>query len=113
MALIELNAENFEQTIENNEIVMIDFWADWCGPCKSFGPVFESASDSHPDIAFAKVNTENDQDMAAQFGVRSIPTLAILRDKVLLYNQAGALPAQALEEIIQKVRDLDMEGVRT
>jgi thioredoxin len=112
MATLELSMDKLEDTITNNEIVMIDFWAQWCGPCKMFGPVFEKASEKHEDIAFTKVNTEEDPELAAHFGVRSIPTLAIFRDKILLYKQAGALPEAALDEIITKVRDLDMDKVR-
>ena len=112
MSTIDLNLNNFEQIIENNDIVLIDFWAEWCGPCKNFGPVFEDASEKHEDVVFGKVNTEENRELASRFGVRSIPTVAILREKVLLYNQAGALPAPALQEIIDKVKTLDMEQVR-
>ena len=113
MATIDLTMDNFENTIEDNGIVLIDFWAEWCGPCKSFAPVFQSASDAHPDIVFAKCDTEQERDLAAQFGIRSIPTLAIFREKILLFSQSGALPESTLEEIISKVRELDMEDVRT
>ncbi len=112
MATIELTSDNLEPTIEGNDIVVIDFWAEWCGPCKSFGPVFEKVSENHADIAFAKCDTESEQMVAAQFGIRSIPTLAIFREQILLFMQAGALPETALEEVIAKVRGLDMEEVR-
>lgn len=112
MALIELNKDNLESTIEQNEIVLIDFWAGWCGPCKMFKPVFEKASEKHADIAFASCDTEAQTEVAASFGVRSIPTLAIFRQKVLLFLEAGALPEPMLEQLIEKVRELDMEEVR-
>jgi thioredoxin 1 len=112
MATIELTADNFESTINDNEIVLIDFWAEWCGPCKMFGPIFEKASEAHPDVVFAKCDTEAQQALAAQFGIRSIPTLAVFRDQILLLSQPGALPETALEEVISKVRELDMEDVR-
>lgn len=113
MATIAMTAENFENTILENDIVLIDFWADWCQPCRTFGPVFEKVSENHPDVIFAKVDTEAEQDIAAQFGIRSIPTLAIFREKVLLFNQAGALPESTLEQVIARVKDLDMDEVRT
>ncbi|NNM81551.1 MAG: thioredoxin [Burkholderiales bacterium] len=112
MATIELNQENFESTIVENEIVIIDFWASWCGPCRSFAPVFEKASEQHQDIVFAKVNTEKEQEIAASFNIRSIPTLMIFREKIILYAEAGALPAAALEQLIVEVKKLDMEEVR-
>lgn len=113
MATIAMTIDNFENTILENDIVLIDFWADWCQPCKTFGPVFEKVSENHPDVVFAKVDTETEQEIAAQFGIRSIPTLAIFREKVLLFNQAGALPEATLEQVIARVKDLDMEEVRT
>ena len=112
MATIELNQENFESTIVENEIVIIDFWASWCGPCRSFAPVFEKASEQHQDIVFAKVNTEKEQEIAASFNIRYIPTLMIFREKIILYAEAGALPAAALEQLIVEVKKLDMEEVR-
>ncbi len=112
MATIELTADNLESTIQDNDIVFIDFWADWCGPCKMFAPIFEKASEDHPDIVFAKCDTEAEQMVAAQFGIRSIPTLAIFREQIYIFHQAGALPESALNEIIGKVRELDMDDVR-
>lgn len=112
MATMELTSENFEETLMNNDILVIDFWAEWCGPCKMFGPIFEAASEKHTDVAFAKCNTEEQQQLAAQFGIRSIPTMAVFRDRILLFSQPGALPETALEEIIAKTKDLDMDDVR-
>lgn len=112
MAAITLTAANFEQTIMDNDMIFVDFWADWCGPCKSFAPVFESASEKHTDIVFGKVDTQNQQQLAAQFNIRSIPTLMIFREKIMIFQQAGALPAAALEELIGKAKELDMDTVR-
>ncbi len=112
MATIELTADNFQSTIMNNDLVVIDFWADWCGPCKMFGPTFEKVSGNHEGVVFAKCDTEAQQDIAAQFNVQSIPTLAILREQVLLYHQAGALPESALEELVGQAKDVDMDEVR-
>ncbi|KAF0118785.1 MAG: thioredoxin [Rhodospirillaceae bacterium] len=113
MATIELTLDNFETTILDNYIVLVDFWADWCGPCKAFAPVFEKASEKHKDVVFVKCDTEKEQVLAAQFGIRSIPTLVIFREKVLLFAQAGALPAQALDTLIEQVKALDMTEVHT
>lgn len=111
MAVINLTAAQFEQTIENNDMVIFDFWAEWCGPCKQFGPIFEAVAEKHPDIVFAKVNVEEEQELAGMFQVRSIPMLALMREKVVVYANPGAIPANNLEEAIQQLRDLDMEKV--
>ena len=112
MATLELTAENFNETIENNDIVIVDFWAPWCGPCKSFAPTFEAASESHPDVVFAKVNTEDETELAQGCGIRSIPTLMLFRQKILLFNEAGALAPAQLEDMVAKVKELDMDQVR-
>lgn len=111
MALIELNDQNFEHTILENDFVIIDFWAPWCGPCRGFAPVFEAAADKHPDITFAKVNTEEQQALAGHFQIRSIPTLMIFREKVIIYSQPGALPAGAFDDLIGRAREVDMAKV--
>ena len=111
MAVVELNEQNFESTVLANDFVVIDFWAPWCGPCRGFAPVFEAASEKHADIVFAKVNTEEQQTLAAHFQVRSIPTLVIFREKVIIYSQAGALPAGAFDDLLTRAREVDMAQV--
>lgn len=112
MATMELTLETFENTIKQDGITFVDFWAEWCGPCRMFGPIFEEASEQNPDIRFGKVDTEAQQELAGMAGISSIPTLMIFRDGILLFNQAGALPAPALAELIGKVKDLNMDEVR-
>jgi thioredoxin 1 len=111
MAVLELNDQNFEQTILDNDFVVIDFWAPWCGPCRGFAPVYEAAAEKHADIVFAKVNTEEQQTLAAHFQVRSIPTLVIFREKVIIYSQPGALPAGAFDDLIARAKEVDMAQV--
>jgi len=112
VATVELTEETLEKTVVENDIVIIDFWAPWCGPCKSFGPIYEEVSEKHPDIVFAKVNTEDEQAIAAHFQIRSIPTLMIFREQVVLFSEAGMLPAAGLEQVIEQVKELDMEKVK-
>ena len=112
MATIELTKENFEATINTNDTVLLDFWASWCGPCQQFASVFEAMSESHPDIVFAKINTEEQQEIAGHFQIRSIPTLMIFREQIIVFSQPGALPPAGLESIIEKVAALDMSEVR-
>jgi thioredoxin 1 len=112
MSVINLTKENFEETIENNDIVIFDFWAEWCGPCKQFAPIFEEVAAKHPDIVFAKVNVEEEQELAQMFQVRSIPTIVFMREKIVVYSNPGLIPAQNLEEGIEQLKALDMEQVR-
>lgn len=112
MATMELTLESFESTIKEEGITFVDFWAEWCGPCRMFGPIFEEASEQNPEIRFGKVDTEAQQELAGMAGISSIPTLMIFRDGILLFNQAGALPAPALADLIGKVKDLNMDEVR-
>lgn len=112
MATVTLTGENFEQVVTGNDIVLVDFWASWCGPCRMFAPVFEAASETHSDVVFGKVDTEAQQQLAAAFGIMSIPTLMAFRDQILVYAQPGALPAAALEEVLSQVKALDMDDVR-
>ena len=112
MATVNLTSESFEETVKSNDIVLIDFWASWCGPCRMLAPVYEKASTENPDIVFAKVDTEAQQELAGAFQIMSIPTLMAFRDQILLYAQPGALPASALDSLITQIRALDMEEVR-
>lgn len=112
MSTIEVTADNFEETIKNNEIVLIDYWASWCGPCRTFGPIFEKVAEENPDITFAKVNTEQEQALASALQIHSIPTLMVFKGGVLVFSQPGLLPEPALNELVLKVKELDMEEVR-
>lgn len=112
MPTVELTKENFEEVVTGNDFVLVDFWAPWCGPCRSFAPIYEAAAEKHDDIVFAKVNTEEQQELAAHFQIRSIPTLMMFREKIIIFSQPGMLPGSALEEIIGKARELDMDAVR-
>ena len=111
MATVELTKESFEKTVNENTMVIVDFWAPWCGPCRGFAPIYEKTSESHPDVVFAKVNTDDQQELAGAFGIRSIPTLMVFREKVILFQQAGALPGGALEQVITQAKSLDMAKV--
>ena len=111
MATVELTKDTFEKTLVENPIVIVDFWAPWCGPCRGFAPVFEKASEAHPDVVFAKINSDEQQELAASFNIRSIPTLMVFREKVILFQQAGALPGQALEQVLTQAKSLDMAKV--
>jgi len=112
VAVVVATEENFESLVNNNELVVIDFWAPWCGPCRGFAPVFEAASEKYPDVVFAKVNTDEQQALGNAFQIRSIPTLMLFRQQIVLFSQPGALPGSALDTVIQKAKELDMEEVR-
>ncbi|HUT39752.1 MAG TPA: thioredoxin [Gammaproteobacteria bacterium] len=112
MAVIEITRDTFDSTVTGNDIVLLDFWAPWCGPCRQFAPVFESMSESHPDVVFAKINTEEERELAGHFQIRSIPTLMVFRQQIIVYAEPGALPPAALASIVEKVKELDMDDVR-
>ncbi len=112
MAVVNLTKDNFEQTVSGSGMVIVDFWAPWCAPCRAFAPTFEAASESHPDVIFGKVNTEEEQELAHAFNIRSIPTLMFFRDQIILYAEAGSLPAPALEQLLTQAKAVDMDEVR-
>jgi len=112
MAVVNLTKDNFEQTVSGSAMVIVDFWAPWCGPCRAFAPSFEAASEKHPEVVFAKVNTEEEQELAQAFNIRSIPTLMFFRDQIILYAEAGALPPTALDQLLTQAKAVDMEAVR-
>ncbi len=112
MATVELTKDNLQEVIENNDFVIIDFWAPWCGPCQSFGPVYEEISEKYPDIVFGKVDTQAEQELAGQFNIRSIPTLMIFREQIIIYSETGAMQGPAFEQLLKQATDLDMDEVR-
>jgi len=112
MAVVELTKQNFEQVVTSNPTVVVDYWAPWCGPCRGFAPVFEKVSEMHPDVVFAKVNTEEEQEIAAHFQIRSIPTLMVFREQIIVFSQPGALAQGAFEQVVSKAKALDMDEVR-
>ena len=112
MSTVDLTQENFEDVVKNNAMVLVDFWAPWCGPCRAFAPVYEATSAQHADVVFAKVNTEDQPELASTFQIRSIPTLMLFRDQIILFSQPGSLPGPALEDILTKAKALDMDMVR-
>ena len=112
MAVVELTKQNFEQVVTSNPTVVVDYWAPWCGPCRGFAPVFERVAEQNPDVVFAKVNTDEEHELASHFQIRSIPTLMVFRDQIIVFSQPGALPQSALEQVVEKAKALDMDGVR-
>jgi thioredoxin 1 len=112
MAVVELTKDNFERVVTSNPMVVVDYWAPWCGPCRGFAPVFESVAEANPDIVFAKVNTDDEQEIAQQFQIRSIPTLMVFKEQVIVFSQAGALPKGPFEQVVAQAKELDMEEVR-
>ena len=112
MAVVELTKENFEQVVTSNPMVIVDYWAPWCGPCRGFAPVFESVAEANPDVVFAKVNTDEEQEIAQHFQIRSIPTLMVFKDQVIVFSQAGALPKGPFEQVVAQAKALDMDEVR-
>ena len=112
MAVVELTKENFEQVVTSNSTVIVDYWAPWCGPCRGFAPVFEKVAEKNPDVVFAKVNTDEEQEIAQHFQIRSIPTLMVFRDQIIVFSQPGAMPQGAFEQVVEKAKSIDMEEVR-
>ncbi|HUQ28384.1 MAG TPA: thioredoxin [Usitatibacter sp.] len=112
MAVVELTKENFEQVITSNPTVIVDYWAPWCGPCRGFAPIFERVAQAHPDVVFAKVNTDEEQEIGSHFQIRSIPTLMVFREQIIVFSQPGALPQNALEQIVEKAKAIDMDEIR-
>jgi thioredoxin 1 len=112
MAVVELTKQNFEQVVTSNPTVIVDYWAPWCGPCRGFAPVFERVAEENPDIVFAKVNTDEEHELASHFQIRSIPTLMVFRDQIIVFSQPGALPQSSLEQVVEKAKALDMDEVR-